>query len=386
MRIVIESRVERTPRVVQARGMFDLADESVARNVWNVHAPLDERAWNIGLICGPSGSGKSTIAKGLLGPGPATLWQESLPDWPARQSVLDGFPDGQSMKEITALLGAVGFASPPAWLRPYLALSTGQQFRCDLARLLANLLPGTVGVMDEFTSVVDRTVARIGCAALAKAVRGSGKMFVAVSCHEDVVDWLQPDWILRADTGTFAWRELQRRPPVSIDLVRTTASAWPLFRAHHYLSHALNMSAVCFLGLIQLDADARTGSGEEGSGQPAVFSAWVNRLSAGGGRREHRTVVLPDYQGIGVGMAVSTFLASMWKGLGQRATSTTTHPAFIAARKRHPDWRMVRKPSLTMSERGRNKRIDHATTRLTAGFEYVGPAMSTERALRLLSV
>jgi len=58
-------------------------------------------------------------------------------------------------------------------------------------------------------------------------------------------------------------------------------------------------------------------------------------------------VVLPDFQDIGPGMAVSNAVAGMWKALGIRATSTTTHPAFIAARKRSPHWRMIRPPSLS---------------------------------------
>ena len=41
------------------------------------------------------------------------------------------------IKDIVALLSAVGFASPPAWLRPFHVLSTGQQFRVTLALLLA---------------------------------------------------------------------------------------------------------------------------------------------------------------------------------------------------------------------------------------------------------
>src|SRR5262249_54994210 len=58
-----------------------------------------------------------------------------------------------------------------------------------------------------------------------------------------------------------------------------------------------------------------------------------------------------------------------WKGLGYRASSTTTHPAFIAARRRNPLWRLTRAPSLA----GGSGKFKHATTRLTAGFEYIRP-------------
>ena len=98
--------------------------------------------------------------------------------------ILDAFPESMPTKEIVALLSAVGFASPPAWLRPFHVLSTGQQFRVTLALLLASESKRIV--FDEYTSVVDRTVAQIGSAALAKTVRQRGQQFVAVTCHEDV--------------------------------------------------------------------------------------------------------------------------------------------------------------------------------------------------------
>jgi hypothetical protein len=70
----------------------------------------------------------------------------------------------------------------------------------------------------------------------------------------------------------------------------------------------------------------------------------------------------------------------MWKALGHRAASTTTHPAFIAARQRSPHWRMVRAPSLARDK----GRFHHANTRLTAGFEYIGPPLDRQVARRLL--
>src|SRR4029077_5021989 len=81
----------------------------------------------------------------------------------------------------------------------------------DLRPLTSDLCPLTSSliVMDEFTSVVDRTVAQIGSAALAKTVRQRGQKFIAVTCHEDVEDWLQPDWVYRPAPNFFAWGGFQ---------------------------------------------------------------------------------------------------------------------------------------------------------------------------------
>ncbi|MSU76620.1 MAG: ABC transporter ATP-binding protein [Gemmataceae bacterium] len=359
MHIHVETPITNSPRVQQVRGMFDLTESATSALSWDVCLPIEAMPWHIGLIVGPSGCGKSTVARHLFG-APA-----ALPDVGAG-SVLDAFPSAMPIAEIVALLSAVGFASPPAWLRPFRVLSTGQQFRVSLALLLAHTPSGRRIVCDEYTSVVDRTVAQIGSAALAKLVRRRGQQFVAVTCHEDVEAWLQPDWVFRPAENTIAWRRLRRRPIVNLDIVRVQASAWPMFAPHHYLSHALAKSAVCFLA-----------SWRE---HPVAFSAWLPFVGAGPRtRREHRTVTVPDYQGIG--NALSDFVASIWAGLGYRAISTTTHPAMIRARLRSPNWQMTRKPSFAVAHEGR---LQHATTRLTAGFRYIGPPLAYAAARALL--
>jgi ABC-type lipoprotein export system ATPase subunit/GNAT superfamily N-acetyltransferase len=369
--VTVESPVVESPRVQQVRGLFDLAAEKTSRLQWTATLPIEERPWNVGLITGPSGCGKSTLARCFW---PRETLHSAALSWPRDRALLDAFPDGASIKDVTSLLSAVGFSSPPAWLRPFHVLSTGQQFRVTLARLLAEALssaePALV-VLDEYTSVVDRTVAQIGSAAAARAVRANGLRFVAVTCHDDVIPWLQPDWVYQPAEGRFEWRLLRRRPNVRLEIVRCQTSAWPLFAPHHYLSGELARSAVCFLA-----------SWDE---RPVAFSAWLPFVGAGPPtRREHRTVCLPDYQGVGVGNALSALIASLWRGLGCRAVSTTTHPAMIRARLRSSLWRLRRPPSLvSRGERGR-RGLKHATNRLTAGFEYVGPALPRYQACALL--
>jgi energy-coupling factor transporter ATP-binding protein EcfA2 len=371
MKITVSSPIIETPRVLQVRGMFDLAEAKTSAVEWEVNLPLQEKSWNIGLVVGPSGCGKSTIAK--------RLWSENSSPmaWRPDQSILDSFPEGLSIKDVTEILSSVGFASPPAWLRPFHVLSTGQQFRVQLARLIAESLATEAAqgpiVVDEFTSVVDRTVAQIGSAAVARTIRRKKLQFVAVSCHEDVEAWLQPDWVYRPAEQRFLWRFLQRRPSIDLEVVRCQASAWPLFAPHHYLSGDLARSATCFLALWRAD-------GSEG-GQPVAFSAWLPFFGAGPpARREHRTVTVPDYQGVGIGNALSALIASMWKALGYRAISTTTHPAMMQAPCASPHWRMHRRPALA----GRGDKIKHASTRMTAGFSYIGPALGRLQAKALL--
>lgn len=85
--------------------------------------------------------------------------------------MIDSFDAALSTEQISAALSAVGFNTIPAWLRPCATLSNDEKFRCDLARLLVE--PRPLVWIDEFTSVVDRQVAKIGAHACARFVRST---------------------------------------------------------------------------------------------------------------------------------------------------------------------------------------------------------------------
>ena len=58
------------------------------------------------------------------------LFDQSLydnPPWPDDRAVVDGLGD-RPIKEITGLFTAVGFSSPPSWIKPYSVLSGGERF------------------------------------------------------------------------------------------------------------------------------------------------------------------------------------------------------------------------------------------------------------------
>lgn len=126
--------------------------------------------------------------------------------------VIDEMPKA-SVKEIELAFTSVGFASPPSWLKPYNVLSNGEKMRVDLAYCLLKDEP--LIVFDEFTSVVDRTVAKTTSYAISKAVRKSGKKFVAVSCHYDILDWLEPDWVFDTNEMRFFGRGASTDAPKS---------------------------------------------------------------------------------------------------------------------------------------------------------------------------
>jgi ABC-type ATPase with predicted acetyltransferase domain len=226
--ILIESPIEPSFRVEQVRGMFDVPKQDTIRHESHVDIPVENTDWQVGLVVGPSGSGKTTIGRRLF---PDALFHTGYA-WPEEQAIVDGFPASLDGREITQALSSVGFSSPPHWLKRYAHLSNGQKFRCELARLM--LEDADLVLFDEFTSVVDRDAAKVSSAAVAKALRRRGKpRLIALSCHYDIIDWLDPDWIYNTADGSFARRSLQGRPPIELRVHNATAAAWALFRGYH---------------------------------------------------------------------------------------------------------------------------------------------------------
>lgn len=165
----------------------------------DVELPIEDMDWSIGLIVGPSGSGKTSIGNKLFGGGKIVDLYEG---WPKDKPIVEAIAPGAEFDAVTGALANVGLGDVPSWLRPFHAPSNGQQFRAGLARLISD--PPEMPIVDEFTSVVDRQIAKIGAMAFGKGWRrNKGKQCVLISCHYDIVEWLQPDWVLNTQDGTF---------------------------------------------------------------------------------------------------------------------------------------------------------------------------------------
>jgi ABC-type ATPase involved in cell division/GNAT superfamily N-acetyltransferase len=314
--------VVRSARMMQMSSMFDVEITKKLSQRWHVRMPLGERDWNIGLIVGPSGAGKSSVARAAFGDALVTEH-----DWSSDRSLLDDFPAGMPTREVVGLLSAVGFNSPPSWMRPFRTLSTGEQFRVSCARALAET-DGLVAI-DEFTSVVDRQVAQVASSTVAKTVRRNGRQLVAMSCHYDIIDWLQPDWLYQPIDNAFTWRSVQPRPSVALNIARVHRAAWKLFSPHHYLSGDLMSGCECYGAWV----DDRI----------VAFSAIRHfpHHTARNIKMGHRLVVLPDWQGLGIGIAFDDWLGQHLYERGFRYRNTISHPAMIRGYARSARWRDV---------------------------------------------
>lgn len=307
------------------------------------------KTYGIGLIVGPSGTGKTLLLNRFGFP--------SSNRWDPDRSVASHFA---TVKDATDRLAAVGLNSVPTWLKPYHVLSTGEKFRADTARQL-----GSYSVIDEFTSTVDRQVAQSISIAIRRYVdKVPLQRLVIATCHFDTIRWLEPDWIFNTISGVLDSGRRVPRCPISLQVYRCSYKYWGLFREHHYLTSRIHKQAQCFLGLLDQ--------------APAVFTAVLAfpHPTIKKAFREHRTVVLPDFQGMGIGPMFSDSIASLYTSTAKRYFSRTSHPRFGQYRQNSPHWRPTssnlrrQTPQKDTTQISDHWKTDH--TRICFSHEYLG--------------
>lgn len=290
MKIEVHNRVSdfNSYRAARVKSLFNA--ENGCNFDLEIEADLDFD-WNIGVIVGPSGSGKTSIGKMIFGENKIYDYSQG---WDSSKPIIDCIaPDGD-FNEVTGTLANVGLGDVPAWLRPYHVLSNGEQFRAGLAKMICE--KPSEAVIDEFTSVIDRQIAKIGSQAFQKAWRRSnpkGKV-VLLTPHYDILDWVQPDWVIDTKTKTFERGRLRQRPEIKLDIFEVDQSYWKFYKKHYYLDLPEPVAAQHFIGAV--------------NGELACHIAVCPRFNTGG-YRGTRLVTMPEWQGAGVGSRFLNFIA-----------------------------------------------------------------------------
>lgn len=317
-------------------------------------SPDRDGSWNIGLIVGPSGSGKTQLLNEYYGVSEAT-------DWNKNKAIVSHF---KSHQEAIKCLSAVGLNSIPSWCKPFHVLSNGEQFRANMAIMLKN-----DSSFDEFTSVVDRTVAKSTSHAIQRYIRENNITGVVLAtCHYDVIEWLKPDWCFDTMTQSILPRGcLQCRKPITLTIEPCSRSWWNIFKHHHYLNSEINFSSEMFL--VTWD------------GTPVAFTACIAFPSGTlkNAWRGHRTVVLPDYQGLGIGVRISDWMGERCLKLGRRYFSKTAHPRMGGYRDNSKLWKPTSKNHNSRKDINKEKNQDYNGMRKTKrankwcySHEYIG--------------
>ena len=308
MDIVLKSNVNRDEYTDYIQEHFDLSVGDVAE----VHIPNNLHlsrlgGWNIGVICGASGSGKSTILRSL-GEIKEVEFDNSKP-------LISNFAP-MTPQEASSILCAMGLASVPTWIRPYSSLSNGEKYRAEVAKRISSEIGEGIILVDEYTSVVDRNVAKSMSNALQKYIRKEKKQIILATCHYDILEWLQPDWIYDLNKGGALEKGdcLRQRPQISLQVYRTEPDTWQLFKKHHYMTQEMNRSAMCFCFTWE--------------NQLVAFASILPQLGKGVGKamRMSRLVILPDFQGLGLGGKILDFMGGICCANGFKFYIKTVNP------------------------------------------------------------
>jgi len=242
--------------------------------------------WHVGLICGASGSGKTTLAKKVFGDNIfRTILDEDKP-------IIDQLPANLSYDECAEILSGIGLNSVPCWVRPVKTLSNGQRARAEAALLMVQ--DAEVICIDEWTSVVDRTVAKAMSHCVQKFAKKRNKQIILLSCHYDIIEWLSPDWVIDCNEQKFLLPAgedffFQRREQLQFNIRKIGRESWKYFSKYHYLSENLPGGEIHLYGLYHND-------------KQIGFQCFANYTPHRKGKAKifhsNRTVIHPDYQGL----------------------------------------------------------------------------------------
>jgi GNAT superfamily N-acetyltransferase len=173
-----------------------------------------------------------------------------------------------------------------------------------------------------------------------------------------------PDWVFNTDTMTFQSFEGQKknRPDIKFEIFNYgDKSIWKMFAKHHYLSHSHNNAANVFVATVN----------DEIAGFISVLH-FPHPISKDL-KKVHRLVILPDYQGAGIGLRLLSEVGKLYKRDNWRYTIVTSAPSLINALKKSNEWICLRigrakKPNANKKvnlSKGKN----NSSERITASFE-----------------
>lgn len=162
-------------------------------------------------------------------------------------------------------------------------------------------------------------------------------------------------------------KQKKNRPELALKIYETERKQdyWKMFSRYHYLSHSHNNAARVFIATLN----------DEICAYVSVLHfphPLVKNL-----KKAHRIVVLPDYQGIGLGLKINEKIGDILHAEGSEYAITTSNPAFIHSMKKSPKWICTHYGRMgNGSEHGvmqnKHKKGSTSGSRITASFKLGG--------------
>ena len=361
-RVRLESSVCTDYRSARAANSLDIDAVKKSVHELQVQADLDS-SFNVGVIVGASGSGKTTLARQVYGDNAlCEVLDLSRP-------VIEQFPDAMTYDDCAQALCAIGLSSVPCWIRPACTLSNGQRARAEAALRMA-LAGDEVLVIDEWTSVVDRTVAKAMSHCIQRHARASGRRVVLLSCHFDVLEWLSPDWVIDCNAAAFVDARGRRQPRterLQFDIAECDRATWRYFSKYHYLSDKLPGGKILTFGVWH-------------EGRQIGFQCFANYVPTRRFERmklhSNRTVIHPDFVGFGLGMRVVNETSRIVKAMGFDVWAKLSSTPMVKSRLKVPHLWALRDVQRKTGIPGGNMQRQKDSFRQNVkwySFEYMGP-------------
>lgn len=283
--------------------------ESGHNNVILNNIEIPDEIPKVTYITGESGCGKSTLLKEVYS---KYIQKLEIPREPL-------FKWGKDEQETLKYLSLVGLGDAVLFMSYYDELSDSQQYR---ARLLLELLnDNEIIVLDEFLSTLDRKTAQSVAYCFQKAIRKTSKKIVVATAHDDLIDYLQPDLLIKGKAFPSRW-EIHRNDtteilnPYNDIIIKDEDKNW--YRE-------------CSLGELHY-------KGKYTGGVKDYLAAYYNGTLVGlligiyrmsdGGRRISRLVVHPSYRGIGIGQKLVEEYISRYNTADVVAAMALYNPVF----------------------------------------------------------
>tara|TARA_R110002096_G_C14075382_1_gene675949 strand:+ start:27 stop:503 length:477 start_codon:yes stop_codon:yes gene_type:complete len=119
----------------------------------------------------------------------------------------------------------------------------------------------------------------------------------------------------------------KNRPEIKFEIYNTRdKTIWKMFAKHHYLSHSHNNAANVYIAFVN----------EQLAGFISILHfphAKVKNI-----KRVHRLVVMPDFQGIGIGVRLLEYIGKKYINNKYRYRITTSAPSLINYFKNNVNW------------------------------------------------
>lgn len=355
----LNSEISKSFRCQKAANSLDIDVEKKSVHHFQVKADLNSD-FNVGLVVGASGSGKTTFVESIFG---KDCFDEIL-DF--SKPVIDQFPEEFSYDDCAAILSGVGLTAVICWIRPAYTLSNGQRSRAEAALQMAKQKDKIV-LFDEWTSVVDRTVAKAMSHCVQKHARKFNKKIILCSCHYDIEEWLQPDWVIDCNKQSYKdWRGVRRsrKEKLNFEIKKIGRQSWKYFSKYHYLSERLPGGHIETFGLFHND-------------DQIGFQCFANYVPHRKGTikkmHSNRTVIHPDYAGLGFGIKLINLCSKIMKDDGYDVMAKFSSTPVFKAMSKDPSWKLLKIDRKTKNVIGANmkRRAGFRESVKTYSFRYV---------------